>query len=95
MCPLTLVNAGKLQLVGHKMGTGEVGSYLALPIGVGGAIGIYLGGRLADFLHVRHGEQWLPWLVAIVSIIGIPFLYLCFTAAAQSDALWAYALPKC
>ncbi|MFT6437572.1 MAG: putative MFS family arabinose efflux permease [Candidatus Azotimanducaceae bacterium] len=77
----------------HGMGTGEVGTYLALFIGIGGAIGIYLGGRLADFLSARNGEQWLPWLVAIVSIVGIPFLYLCFTAAAQSGALWAYALP--
>jgi len=33
----------------HEMGTGEAGSYLALLIGVGGALGIYLGGRLADF----------------------------------------------
>ena len=77
----------------HGMGTGEVGSYLALFIGVGGAIGIYLGGRLADFLSAKHGEQWLPWVVAIVSIVGLPFLYLCFTAAAQTGALWAYALP--
>ena len=38
----------------HGMGTGEVVSYLALFIGVGGAIGIYLGGRLADFLHARN-----------------------------------------
>ena len=40
----------------HGMGTGEVGSYLALFIGVGGAIGIYLGGRLADFLSAKHGR---------------------------------------
>ena len=77
----------------HGMGTGEVGSYLALFIGVGGAIGIYLGGRLADFLSARHGEQWLPWVVALVSIVSLPFLYLCFFAAAQTGALWAYALP--
>ncbi|MFT5210263.1 MAG: putative MFS family arabinose efflux permease [Flavobacterium sp.] len=77
----------------HGMGTGEVGTYLALFIGVGGAAGIYLGGRLADFLSARRGEQWLPWLVAIVSLIGIPFLYLSFTAATQTGALWAYALP--
>ena len=77
----------------HGMGTGEVGTYLALFIGVGGAIGIYLGGRLADFLSARNGEQWLPWVVAIASLIGLPFLYLCFTAATQTGALWAYALP--
>ena len=77
----------------HGMGTGETGSYLALFIGVGGAIGIYLGGRLADYLSARFGEQWLPWLVAIVSLISVPLLYLCFTAASQTGALWAYALP--
>ena len=77
----------------HGMGTGEVGTYLAIFIGVGGAIGIYLGGRLADLLAARHGEQWLPWIVAIVSLLGIPFLYFCFTAATQTGALWAYALP--
>ena len=77
----------------HGMGTGEVGTYLALFIGVGGAVGIYLGGRLADFLAARHGEQWLPWMVAIVSLLGLPFLYFCFTAATQAGALWAYALP--
>ena len=47
----------------HEMGTGEAGSYLALLIGVGGAIGIYLGGRAADALSLRFGQQWLPWLV--------------------------------
>jgi predicted MFS family arabinose efflux permease len=77
----------------HEMGTGETGSYLALFIGIGGAIGIYLGGRLADYLSARFGEQWLPWLVAIVSLISVPLLYLCFTAASQTGALWAYALP--
>jgi predicted MFS family arabinose efflux permease len=77
----------------HGMGTGEVGTYLALFIGVGGAAGIYLGGRLADFLSARRGEQWLPWVVAIASLLGLPFLYFCFTAATQTGALWAYALP--
>ena len=77
----------------HGMGTGEVGTYLALFIGVGGAVGIYLGGRLADLLAVRHGEQWLPWIVAMASLLGLPFLYFCFTAATQTGALWAYALP--
>jgi len=77
----------------HGMGTGEVGTYLALFIGVGGAVGIYLGGRLADLLAARHGEQWLPWIVAVTSLLGIPFLYFCFMASTQTGALWAYALP--
>ena len=77
----------------HELGTGETGSYLALIIGIGGALGIYLGGRAADYLSSRLGQQWLPWMVAIVSLAGLPFLYLAFTASNASSALWAYALP--
>lgn len=77
----------------HGMGTGEIGSYLALLIGVGGALGIYLGGRCADFMALRRGPQWLPWVVAIANIISIPFLYYAFLAQTPSAALWAYAIP--
>lgn len=77
----------------HEMGTGETGTYLALLIGVGGAIGIYCGGRLADWLAQRYGVAWTAWLIAIVTLISIPLLYLTFTAESASSALWAYALP--
>ncbi len=77
----------------HGMGTGEVGSYLALLIGVGGAIGIYLGGRIADFLSARRGEQWLPWVVALSSLISLPMLYLTFMASTPMMAIAAYVLP--
>ena len=77
----------------HDMGTGEVGSYLALLIGVGGAIGIYLGGRIADFMAARRGQQWLPWVVAISSLISLPLLFLTFMATTPMMAIAAYALP--
>jgi predicted MFS family arabinose efflux permease len=77
----------------HGMGTGEVGSYLALLIGVGGAIGIYLGGRIADFMAARRGQQWLPWVVAVSSLISLPMLYLTFMATTPMGAIAAYALP--
>jgi len=77
----------------HGMGTGEVGSYLALLIGVGGAIGIYLGGRLADFMSARRGEQWLPWVVALSSLISLPLLFLTFMAQTPMAAIAAYVVP--
>jgi predicted MFS family arabinose efflux permease len=77
----------------HDMGTGAVGSYLALLIGVGGAIGIYMGGRIADGLARIWGQQWLPWLIAIASVLTIPTLYLAFVAETASAAIWAYAIP--
>jgi predicted MFS family arabinose efflux permease len=77
----------------HEMSTGEVGSYLALLIGVGGAIGIYLGGHIADFMAARRGQQWLPWVVAISSLMTMPLLYLAFMAQTPMAAIAAYALP--
>lgn len=77
----------------HEMGTGEVGSYLALLIGVGGAFGIYLGGRIADFLAAMRGEQWLPWVVAISSLITLPMLFLTFMAETPGMAIAAYIIP--
>ena len=77
----------------HGMGTGEVGSYLALLIGVGGAIGIYFGGRIADFMAARRGQQWLPWVVAVSSLVTLPMLYLTFMATTPMGAIAAYVLP--
>ena len=77
----------------HEMGTGEAGSYLALLIGVGGALGIYLGGRLADFLSARHGQQWLPWVIMLANIIAAPLLYFTFMAETPMAAIAAYVIP--
>ena len=77
----------------HEMGTGEAGTYLALTLGVGGAIGIYLGGRIADHLGKKYGEHWLAWLVAIVGLISVPFMLLCFFAETAETAILAYAIP--
>ena len=77
----------------HDMGTGEVGTYLALLIGVGGAIGIYAGGRLADHLSGRFGQHWLPWIIALANLIVLPLLYLAFTAKIPMGAIIAYAIP--
>ena len=77
----------------HEMGTGSGGSYLALLIGVGGALGIYMGGRIADHLAGIWGPQWLPWVIGIASIFTIPMLYFAFVAETASGALWAYVIP--
>lgn len=77
----------------HEMSTGAVGTYLALLIGVGGALGIYFGGRIADRLAHLRGQQWLPWVVAIAGFITIPFLYLTFIAQTSIAAILAYVIP--
>lgn len=57
----------------HGMGTGELGTWLALILGVGGAIGVFGGGLLADHLGLRD-RRWYVWLPAITSLFSIPFI---------------------
>lgn len=77
----------------HELGTGETGTYLALLIGVGGAFGIYAGGRLADWLGQRRGPGWGIWIVALAALLSIgPLIYALLAATAQ-QALIGYALP--
>ncbi|XOV83163.1 MAG: spinster family MFS transporter [bacterium] len=64
----------------HAFTTGESGTVLALAIGVGGGIGTFFGGYLADRL-ARFSEGWRAWVVLVAVIIYIPTAYLSFTAA--------------
>jgi predicted MFS family arabinose efflux permease len=61
----------------HGMSTGEVGTVLALIIGVGGGIGNYLGGRFADRWSVSNprGRMLVPTLAMFSSVVFAP-LYL-------------------
>ena len=77
----------------HGMGVGITGTYLALIIGVGGALGIYLAGRIADRLSARLGPHWPAWVVGIANLLSLPFLYATFVAPTGDAALLAYVVP--
>jgi predicted MFS family arabinose efflux permease len=57
----------------HGMTTGELGTWLALIMGLGGAIGVFGGGLLADRLAPRD-KRWYMWLPAIAGFICVPFM---------------------
>ncbi|MDA9050033.1 MFS transporter [Pseudomonadales bacterium] len=57
----------------HGMTTGELGTWLALIIGLGGAIGVVSGGVLADRL-ARNDKRWYMWLPAIAGFVSVPFM---------------------
>jgi MFS family permease len=44
-------------------------------------------------MSARRGEQWLPWVVALSSLISLPMLYLTFMAPTPMTAIAAYVLP--
>jgi predicted MFS family arabinose efflux permease len=56
----------------HEMSSTQVGLWLGLVVGIGGASGAYLGGVIADRLGARDA-RWYLWLSAIVSLAGAPF----------------------
>ncbi len=56
----------------HGMSTGELGTWLALIIGLLGAIGVFFGGYIADKLAPRD-RRWYAWLPALVGVIALPF----------------------
>lgn len=76
----------------HGMGTGESGTLLALAIGVGGGIGTFMGGWLAD-RWARRNEGWRGWIVSIAILIYIPFAVVSFTAEDTTIALLGFLGP--
>ena len=56
----------------HGMDSVQVGIWLGLIVGLGGASGAFFGGVLADRLGARDA-RWYMWLSAIVSALGAPF----------------------
>lgn len=69
----------------HAFSTGESGTILAFAIGIGGGIGTFLGGYLADRLAPRN-EGWRVWVVVIAVIVYLPMAYLSYTAVLPYEA---------
>jgi predicted MFS family arabinose efflux permease len=57
----------------HGMTTGELGTWLALIMGFGGAIGVFGGGLLADRL-ASSDRRWYMMLPAFAGFICVPFM---------------------
>jgi predicted MFS family arabinose efflux permease len=76
----------------HGMEQGEIGTALALIIGIGGGIGIYLGGVLADRFgrtDVRNLVRVPMWAV----LLAFPPGFVVFLTDSTPLALGAFVLP--
>lgn len=73
----------------HGLTPAQTGIFLALSVGIGGGIGTFLSGRLADRLGRRH-PHWRLTMVAAAIIIAKPFAigFLLMPAAAAAMALF-------
>ncbi|MEO6041685.1 MAG: MFS transporter [Croceibacterium sp.] len=60
----------------HGMGSGEIGTWLALSAGLAGGLGCYLGGLGSDWLVNRTGdERWHLRVPAICTLLTVPLLF--------------------
>ena len=76
----------------HGMSTGELGTWLALIMGFGGAVGVLGGGILADRLAERD-MRWHMWLPALVAVMAIPFAAAVYVVDSAHSALLLMIVP--
>jgi MFS family permease len=59
------------------LGKADLGVLIGAPNAVGGFLGVILGGRLADYLHVRHvaGRAMVLWIALVGAIPAIAIGY--------------------
>lgn len=70
----------------HGMETREVGAWLGLASGVGGATGTFLWGLVAQRL-ARRDPRWLLGVPSLTSLLTVPFIVLFLSLPAASAAL--------
>lgn len=76
----------------YQMPTGELGTWLALVIGVGGAIGVFGSGVVADRLGKRD-KRWYMWMPAVACAIAFPFQFGIYFATEPYFALVMLIVP--
>ena len=76
----------------HAMTTGELGTWLSMTIGLGGAVGVFCGGLLADRLAPRD-QRWYAWLPALAGFICLPFMTAVYLVSNPYTALLLGVVP--
>lgn len=76
----------------HGMGTGDAGSILALLVGIGGAIGTFAAGWLAD-LFARRNAGWRAWIVFVAHLITLPLVGAAFLSESATGTILFYIIP--
>ena len=76
----------------HGFNIAQAGAYLAIVIGLGGAIGTWLGGMISDRLRERD-VRWSLWLLAIVFVVARPFAMAFYWVDDARLAMALFVLP--
>lgn len=78
----------------HGMSTGEVGTWLALSIGVAGALGTFGGGWLADRLAEKD-RRYYQWVPAGSVILLVPLMSVVLLMTNSTLAMLVFMIPAC
>lgn len=73
----------------HGMDSVAIGAWLGLIVGLGGGVGAFAGGALADRLGARD-QRWYMFLSALVSVLSVPFGVAFLLLADQRLALLSF-----
>jgi len=76
----------------YEMPTGELGTWLAAIIGLGGAASVFLGGMLADRLAPRD-QRWYTWVPCIAGFVAVPFMAAVYLVDGPYLALGMSIIP--
>ena len=76
----------------HDMTTGELGTWLAGIMGLGGAIGVFAGGVIAEKLAPRD-QRWYMWLPALTGVVCVPFMAATYLVDTAYAALMLSIIP--
>ncbi|MEM6317260.1 MAG: MFS transporter [Bacteroidota bacterium] len=77
----------------HGMAVMEVGIYLAISVGIGGAVGAFLGGLIVDKL-VKKDQRWYMWIGIVAITLTIPFSFYVLFASNGINAALCYFIPN-
>ena len=76
----------------HEMNTGELGTWLALILGVAGAFGVICGGLLSDRLG-KLDKRWYVWMPMLYLLVCAPFTLIAYSVEETYIALFALFIP--
>jgi len=76
----------------HDVGIAAAGLYLALIIGLGGALGTWFGGAVSDLLR-RRDIRWSMWFVGLAYVATKPFAMGFYLVDSLALALALFVLP--
>ena len=76
----------------HDMSTGELGTWLALIMGVGGAFGVFWGSYIAERL-AKFDVRWYMWMPTITGMICVPFMIATYVVEGAYTALIVSIVP--